>query len=78
MVKMPMKVWTALARFDPVPAAARPIRWVPLILAPDWADAHPDEPPARPGPEVLRQFFEYITKNRGPEIETPEPTTQGE
>src|SRR5262249_50959750 len=46
MVKMPMKVWTALARFDPVPAGARMIRWVPLILALDWADAHPDEPPA--------------------------------
>ena len=67
MVKMPMKVWSALARFDPVPPGARAIRWVPLVLAPEWADTHPDEAKEQPGPEMLRQLFDYLTKNRGPE-----------
>jgi Fe-S-cluster containining protein len=75
MVKMPMKVWTALARFDPVPAGESMIRWVPLILALDWAEAHPAEPAPRPGPELLRQLFDHLTKNRGPE---QAPTTVAE
>lgn len=28
-----------------------------LILAPEWAEAHPEEPPPRPGQEVLREVF---------------------
>jgi Fe-S-cluster containining protein len=66
-LKMPLKVWTAVAAFDEVPAGARYIRWVPLILAPEWAEAHAEEPPARPGPEVLRAFFERLTGGRRPE-----------
>jgi Fe-S-cluster containining protein len=61
MVPLPLKVWTALARFDEVPPDARFIRWVPLILAPEWAAAHPEEPPARRGPELLRQLFDLLT-----------------
>jgi Fe-S-cluster containining protein len=59
-VAFPLKVLPGLARFDPVPPTARYVRWVPLILAPDWAEAHPDEAPARPGPEVLRELFDHL------------------
>jgi Fe-S-cluster containining protein len=64
MVRMPMKVWTALARFDAPPPGARFLRWVPLILAPAWAESAPEEPAARPGPELLRQLFDLLTSAR--------------
>ncbi|MDS4019731.1 MAG: YkgJ family cysteine cluster protein [Candidatus Competibacter sp.] len=35
--------------------------WVPLILALEWADAHPDEAPPRPGPEWVREVFSRLT-----------------
>lgn len=60
-VKLPLKAWTAVARFDEVPPSAHFIRWIPLILAPEWAEAHPDEPAPRPGPDLLRQFFDHVT-----------------
>jgi Fe-S-cluster containining protein len=45
------------------PAAGR---WVPLVLALGWADAHPTEPPARPGPEVLREFLGHLASRERP------------
>jgi Fe-S-cluster containining protein len=60
MVLLPFKVWTALARCDEAAPNSRFIRWVPLILAPEWAEAHPEEPPARPGPELLRRLFDLL------------------
>lgn len=65
-VKMPLKIWTALARFDGAPTGARFNRWIPLVLALEWAAAHPEEPAARPGPELLRQFFEHLTGQKAP------------
>jgi Fe-S-cluster containining protein len=65
-VKLPFKVWTAIARFDDVPPSARFIRWVPLILALDWAEAHSDETTPRPGPDWLREFFDHVTGKRPP------------
>ena len=53
-VKMPAKVGSAVRKLQP-PA------WVPLIVAPEWADAHPDESPARPGPEIVGEFFSTLT-----------------
>jgi Fe-S-cluster containining protein len=66
--RIPLKVWTAVARFDKLPPGERFIRWVPLILAPEWADAHPDEAPPRPGPELLKELFEHLT---GKDIPAP-------
>jgi Fe-S-cluster containining protein len=53
-VKMPAKVGSAVRRLQP-PA------WVPLIVAPEWADAHPDQSAARPGPEIVGEFFSTLT-----------------
>jgi Fe-S-cluster containining protein len=67
-VKLPASVWTALARLDPVEPGARSIRWVPLILALEWAEAHPDEPPRQPAEEMVKRLFENIArKPAGPE-----------
>ncbi|MGE0826405.1 MAG: YkgJ family cysteine cluster protein [Candidatus Binatia bacterium] len=61
-IPLPLKIWTAVARFDEVPVDAHFIRWVPLILAPEWADTHPQETPARPGPELLQELFDNMQK----------------
>jgi hypothetical protein len=42
--------------------------WVPLVLAPEWADNHPEEPSPRPGTEWLREVLERLT---GQKIPTP-------
>ena len=41
--------------------ATRPVTWLPLILALDWADEHPDESPLRAGPEWLQTVFKQLT-----------------
>jgi Fe-S-cluster containining protein len=73
-VRLPLKVSGALNRMDPVPPAARFVRWVPLVLALEWADVHPDEPPPRPGPELLREFFGHLTGRQAPGAAPPAPT----
>jgi len=60
----------ALARFDEVPEGSRYIRWVPLILAPEWAAGHPEQKPPLPGPEWLNDLF---TKLTGKEIRATAP-----
>jgi Fe-S-cluster containining protein len=60
-VKLPFKIWTALGRVDEPRTPSRFIRWVPLIVAPEWADTHPDEPAPRPGPELLQNLFNEMT-----------------
>ncbi len=62
-VKMPVKVWTALARLDASSAAEGKLPWVPLIVAPEWAEAHPDEPSPRPGQALLQELFEHINQS---------------
>jgi Fe-S-cluster containining protein len=31
-----------------------------LVLAPEWAETHPAEPPPRPGPDLLREVFDHL------------------
>jgi Fe-S-cluster containining protein len=66
--RIPLKVWTAVARFDKLPPGKRFLRWVPLVLAPEWTDANPDQTPPRPGPELLKELFEHMT---GQEVPAP-------
>ncbi|MBL8207690.1 MAG: YkgJ family cysteine cluster protein [Blastocatellia bacterium] len=42
--------------------ATRGVNWLPLVLALDWAAAHPDQSPARSGPEWLQIVFQQLTK----------------
>lgn len=37
------------------------VRWLPLILALDWAETHPDTSPSRPGTEWVREALARIT-----------------
>lgn len=63
-VELPGKISIALCRLTQ-DTSQRFIPWVPLILAPRWTDAHPDEMPPRKGPELLREVFERLTDKRG-------------
>jgi Fe-S-cluster containining protein len=63
MVPMPGRVSNALTRVGLKPGAAHG-RWVPLALAPVWVEAHPDEAPERPGPEMLRELFAHLEERR--------------
>lgn len=65
LVELPGKVWTAVARADPAGPAGRAIRWVPLVLAPDWAAAHPDGSEPRPVEDVFRRVVDELAGRRG-------------
>ncbi|HEX2757089.1 MAG TPA: YkgJ family cysteine cluster protein, partial [Thermoanaerobaculia bacterium] len=56
-VELPGKVWTALARAGTTGPPALFIPWVPLVIAPGWASAHPDASEPRPAEEMLRSVF---------------------
>src|SRR5262249_61904401 len=59
-VRLPLRVFNAVARWQVPPQEHFLERWVPLILAPEWAEAHPEDPPPRPGPELLRDLLDHL------------------
>jgi Fe-S-cluster containining protein len=59
-VKMPAEASTALLQLEPA-SADYGARWVTLTLALDWAEEHPDATPERPGPELVRDFFDQLS-----------------
>lgn len=59
-VPLPLKLWRELARFDDTGREEPFLRWVPLVLAPEWAAQHPDTATPRPGPEWLGPILEKI------------------
>ncbi len=65
-VDMPVQVWPALARFMQADKQAKYIRWVPLVMAPQWAASHADDETPRPGPLLLQGFFEQLTGKKAP------------
>lgn len=56
-LQLPLTVFHAVARWQVTPSEHFLERWVPLILAPDWAEAHPDPNPPKPGIELLRDLL---------------------
>lgn len=40
--------------------------WVPLVLALDWAEQHPEGSPPRPGPEWIGEFIRQLTGRNVP------------
>jgi Fe-S-cluster containining protein len=73
-VELPGKVWTALARADSAGRPGRFIAWVPLVLAPDWAAAHPDASEPRPVEEVFKGVFAELARRMGSEGRSGGPT----
>lgn len=63
-VRLPVRVFNGLARFDVPPSRPLLESGVPLIIAPEWAEAHPKEPPPRPGPELLRELLQHLSHQK--------------
>ena len=42
--------------------STRAVKWLPMILALDWAEENPDQTPPRPGPEWMQAVFRELTK----------------
>jgi Fe-S-cluster containining protein len=64
-VPMPVRLSGALARFTEAAGAGSAMS-VPLILALEWAEAHPDLSPARPGPDWITLLFQRLTGQEAP------------
>lgn len=60
-VALPMHLFNAVARWQAPDDGAFLERWVPLVVAPQWAARHADESPARPGLELLRELLSRAT-----------------
>lgn len=67
VVPLAGKVSTA-ATLVGVDTTRRFTRWVPLVLALEWAETHPDDLPPRPGPDWLRELILRLT---GQEVPPP-------
>ena len=71
---MPTPGWvmTSFASLDGPPPTGMTVRWVPLVLALEWADAHPEPPATETGPELFSKFMTTFTKKTIPPLTTAE------
>lgn len=65
-VKMPAKVSRVIRQIER-PLGNETLGWVPLILAPQWSEAHAQRTARRPGTEIVREFFARLTKRDLPD-----------
>lgn len=73
-VKMPAPIWPITALMNKVSPDPEVFNWVPLVLAPEWADTHDDESAPRPAPEWVQEFFRRLS---GASIPAPAPGLMG-
>jgi Fe-S-cluster containining protein len=59
-VPLPVRVGLAVQAVDRE-ASGSPSGWLPLVLALEWAEAHPQPLPAASGPNLLEAFFANLT-----------------
>jgi Fe-S-cluster containining protein len=59
-VRLPVSFFSALARFGVPLEAPTQYRWLPLVLALDWAETHPDISDPLPGPELLATLLRNL------------------
>jgi Fe-S-cluster containining protein len=69
-VPLPVRVSRLLPDFGDAPGTV-PTEWVPLVLAPEWVESHPDQAVARPAPEWLTLLFQRLAGQQPP---SPEQT----
>jgi Fe-S-cluster containining protein len=58
-VKLPFTVFNAIARVGVPSQGALSEKWVPLILAPEWAKTHTEPPEIKPGLELLQELLAH-------------------
>ena len=59
-VKLPFAVFNAMARVGIPSQGALSEKWVPLILAPEWAKTHTAPPEIKPGLELLQELLAHV------------------
>ncbi len=59
-VKLAGRVSVAMGQLEPT-STERGVWWMPLILGPSWAEAHPDEPAPSKPLELLRSLVSWLT-----------------
>jgi Fe-S-cluster containining protein len=74
-VRLPLRVFNAVARWQVPPSTHLMERWVPLVLAPEWAEAHPDEPQPQPGIELLRELLGHLAGKPDEDASFGEPAS---
>jgi len=60
-IKLPARISVALGQMEPV-TPERSVWWMPLIDAPHWAAAHPEEPAPRPAFDLLRELVNWLKR----------------
>jgi Fe-S-cluster containining protein len=70
-IHLPLRVFNAVARWQAAPSDHFQERLVSLILALEWAETHVDDPPPRPGPELLQELLNLLSSQIEPD-ETPD------
>lgn len=70
-IEIPAKVSNAVIRLSKQ-SSARFIPYVPMILALEWVENHPDEMPLKSGPDILKHVLENLS---GKEIKEDEQKT---
>ncbi len=63
-VRLPLPVFNAVARWQTPQFDGRLERVVPLILVPEWAVAHPDDPQPQPGVDLPRELLAHLSEKR--------------
>jgi Fe-S-cluster containining protein len=69
-VPLPVRVSRLLPDFGDAPGTV-PTEWIPLVLAPEWVESHPDQAVARPAPEWLTLLFQRLA---GQQPSSPDQT----
>jgi Fe-S-cluster containining protein len=54
-------IYAGIAAAERTPGGNR-VGWVHLVLSPDFVAEHPQEPPPRPGPELVSELFTRLGK----------------
>jgi Fe-S-cluster containining protein len=77
-VPLPTRVMPAFSTLDGLTQTGS-TRWMPLLLAPEWADAHPDEPEAtQTGPEMFARLMAALNAQKFPGSPDPVPPLAGQ
>jgi hypothetical protein len=66
-IQMPLRVFNAVARWHASPTGHFKEKWVPLILAPEWARTHSEEPSASSAVELLSELLRHLSTKEGPD-----------
>jgi Fe-S-cluster containining protein len=60
-VRIPLRLFNAIASWQVPPSTHVRERWVPLTFALDWAEKHPNDPAPIAGTELLRDLLSHLS-----------------